>query len=57
MTLDSRQRGEWEQTPWIFRLLGLPMYRRSIFADWRVGGGWDGFEYTSLASPAPKGET
>jgi len=48
---DIRQRGPWKQTPRLLRLLGWPMYRRSIYADWRIGGGWDGFEYADEREP------
>lgn len=40
------QTGPWRRTPFILRWIGFPEYRRSIYADWRIGGGWDGWEYT-----------
>lgn len=52
MTSDSRQRGEWRQTPLLLRLLGWQPYRRAIYADWRIGGGWDGWEYSAFP-PVP----
>ncbi len=36
---------EWKQTHWLLRALGCPQYYRSIYADWRIGGGWDGWEW------------
>ena len=47
MLADSRQRGEWRATPWLLRKLGWPARRRTIIADWRIGGGWDGWEYAA----------
>lgn len=46
MILDGRQRGAKRRTPWVLRKLGWPPYRRPIYADWRIGGGWDGWEYS-----------
>lgn len=43
---DDRERGTWRRTPWLLRIIGFPGYRRPIFANWRIGGGVDGWEYT-----------
>lgn len=49
MIPDCRERGKWRKTPWLLRKLGWPPFRRPIYADWRIGGGFDGWEY--LPSP------
>jgi hypothetical protein len=43
----ARQRGEWRRTPWLLRAFGFAEYWRPIFADWRIGGGIDGWECTN----------
>lgn len=43
---DCRERGAWRKTPWLLCLVRFPEYRRPIFADWRIGGGFDGWEYS-----------
>lgn len=47
---DDRQRGEWRQTPWLLRMVGFPSHRRPIYADWRIGGGFDGWEYEARSA-------
>lgn len=49
MSTDSRQRGAWRNTPWPICLF-RPPYRRPIYADWRIGGGFDGWEYAGRAA-------
>lgn len=44
-TYDSRQRGAWRTTPWLLCLMGFSPHRRPIYADWRIGGGFDGWDY------------
>ncbi len=55
MTTDDRPRGEWLITPWFLRALGCKLFYRNIYAHPRIGGGWDGWEFSSSmpASPLP----
>ncbi|WP_206524890.1 hypothetical protein, partial [Mesorhizobium sp. M7A.F.Ca.CA.001.04.1.1] len=51
MITDGRERGAWRQTPWFLRTFGWPPYRRPIYADWRIGGGFDGWDYRQCTFP------
>jgi hypothetical protein len=43
---DSRPRGQWRRTPGVLTWLGLPTFRRPVFAHGALGGGWDDWEYS-----------
>lgn len=39
--------GPWVPTPRWLQRLGFPAFRRSCYASWMAGGGWDGWEWRS----------
>jgi hypothetical protein len=43
---NARDKGDWRRTPLLLRAVGLPEFRRPIYADIRIGGGVDGWEYS-----------
>lgn len=42
--------GPWHPTPGWLRWLGKPQWRRSVYASWMIGGGWDGWDYSDIRS-------
>lgn len=37
--------GPIKKTPWLWRMFGAKPYRRATYASWRIGGGFDGWQY------------